>query len=217
MGASRSHACREHGAGSPNGARGMRCEALALARRTETGFVARYGFVRYADYLSDRYPREGACELGVCRSRRAEAEQRAAEQIERIPGRLAALDAELAVCSHYNPMPGEACVFCAGIARRRESLARSLRFYGEILAGLPATRAAMLVFDHCHAHGWVRGLVCMACNNALRGMEHGRVEPIATEAAAMLMHLSKCRDCTRAGRDHDANPGRHGREYDHSP
>jgi hypothetical protein len=57
----------------------------------------------------------------------------------------------------------------------------------------------MLVFDHCHAHGWVRGLVCMACNNALREVEHGWAEPRAAEAGAFLAHLAKCPDCHQPG------------------
>jgi hypothetical protein len=33
--------------------------------------------------------------------------------------------------------------------------------------------ARHLVFDHCHAHGWVRGLVCVPCNNRLMHIETG--------------------------------------------
>ena len=54
----------------------------------------------------------------------------------------------------------------------------------------------MLVFDHCHAHGWVRGLICMACNNALIGLDHGRGSVHrGAELAALLAYLGNCPDC----------------------
>ena len=36
----------------------------------------------------------------------------------------------------------------------------------------PSGRRAMLVFDYSHARGQARGLICMASNNALIGLEH---------------------------------------------
>lgn len=164
-----------------------------------TGFVARYGLVRYADYLGDRYPREGPCELGVCRIRRAEDMQRAAQHSawlrEYIPRELAGLDALLA-----GPIADPR--LAAAHARRRDRLALQLRRMDEVPAEPPpATRAAVLVFDHCHVHGWVRGIVCMACNNALGNQELRDVylakqrDGGSAEAAAMLVYLVKCPDC----------------------
>ena len=102
---------------------------LPLPARART-FIERHGLVRYARGLGARYPREGPCEIGICR----------------------AYDIEV--------------------------------------------KASRLVFDHCHAHGWVRGLVCVPCNNRLMHIETGlRPEPPEWQHPALAAHLMKCPEC----------------------
>jgi hypothetical protein len=56
--------------------------------------------------------------------------------------------------------------------------------------------AGCLVFDHCHAHGWVRGLVCVPCNNRLMHIETGlRPDPPEWQHPALAAHLVKCPEC----------------------
>lgn len=42
----------------------------------------------------------------------------------------------------------------------------------EICGGPPGGKP-MLLFDHCHAHGWVRGLICNYCNDHVGFIENG--------------------------------------------
>jgi hypothetical protein len=49
------------------------------------------------------------------------------------------------------------------------------------------------VFDHCHAHGWVRGITCQPCNVMLPSAETGEV--ITPRQAN---HLANCPDCPHA-------------------
>ncbi|MGH3278121.1 MAG: endonuclease domain-containing protein [Trebonia sp.] len=110
---------------------------MRTATRTTTdgppghrSFTERHGLVRYARGLGASYPREGPCEVGICRA------------------------------------------------------------YGmEVEAG-------RLVFDHCHAHGWVRGLVCVPCNNRLMHVETGLGPPLPEwQLPALAAHLMKCPEC----------------------
>lgn len=29
------------------------------------------------------------------------------------------------------------------------------------------------IFDHCHSHGWIRGLICRSCNQIMNEVDHG--------------------------------------------
>lgn len=59
----------------------------------------------------------------------------------------------------------------------------------------PAPASIRLNFDHCHAHGWIRGRLCTRCNTEMSlsvrmGLERSRRAP------QYLAHLAKCPDCT---------------------
>lgn len=52
-----------------------------------------------------------------------------------------------------------------------------------------------LMFDHCHAHGWVRGLLCLGCNNDMVLYDKSVGRPrFASRCAA---HARRCPDCAR--------------------
>lgn len=51
----------------------------------------------------------------------------------------------------------------------------------------------LLVFDHCHAHGWIRGRTCQPCNMLLPAAETGIV---VTDVQAG--HLANCPECPAA-------------------
>ena len=55
------------------------------------------------------------------------------------------------------------------------------------------TERTDIVFDHCHAHGWIRGRVCQPCNLMLVMAETGTV--IVPRQAG---HLANCPDCPDA-------------------
>jgi hypothetical protein len=38
----------------------------------------------------------------------------------------------------------------------------------------PPSGKPVLLFDHCHAHGWIRGLICNWCNDRAGYVENGR-------------------------------------------
>lgn len=64
------------------------------------------------------------------------------------------------------------------------------------LATCPGCRGAgsppsFFEFDHCHVHGWVRGVVCQSCNQVLRGIDEGWRPAEASYAE----HRAKCPDC----------------------
>lgn len=75
--------------------------------------------------------------------------------------------------------------------------------YGEHPSVLPGTScetcgSARLrpVTDHCHEHGWVRGLVCPRCNNLMAYVDR-RVAPKVESAllAALVALWQRCPDC----------------------
>lgn len=52
--------------------------------------------------------------------------------------------------------------------------------------------------DHCHKHGYVRGLVCRRCNIRMRDVDQGRMaRTVQAEAdrSALVDHWHKCPDC----------------------
>ena len=40
------------------------------------------------------------------------------------------------------------------------------------ICGYPPSGKPMLVFDHCHEHGWIRGLICNYCNDQVGWIEN---------------------------------------------
>lgn len=56
----------------------------------------------------------------------------------------------------------------------------------------------VLMFDHCHAHGWVRGMLCLGCNNAMVLYDKGsrRWRPGWQERYAA--HAAACPGCLAA-------------------
>lgn len=56
--------------------------------------------------------------------------------------------------------------------------------------------AETLVRDHCHEHGWVRGVVCRSCNFKLGHIDQGFMPraPGETVTALLAVHNS-CPDC----------------------
>lgn len=70
-----------------------------------------------------------------------------------------------------------------------------------------------LVFDHCHEHGWIRGIICASCNGKMRDvdlrMEYTQVHILCSHGDSVIeielptpaynRHWEKCPDCFNAG------------------
>ena len=50
-------------------------------------------------------------------------------------------------------------------------------------------------FDHCHVHGWVRGILCGPCNTQMQGVDAGKI-PLASP---YVEHWRRCPDCLKIG------------------
>ena len=53
----------------------------------------------------------------------------------------------------------------------------------------------VLMFDHCHAHGWVRGLLCLGCNNDMVLFDKGLP---AASSPRRTAYARNCPDCCYA-------------------
>ena len=54
----------------------------------------------------------------------------------------------------------------------------------------------ILLFDHCHAHGWIRGLVCNWCNDEIGFYENGREPSLGYRYLdRILKFLRNCPGC----------------------
>lgn len=68
---------------------------------------------------------------------------------------------------------------------------------------LCAGRSTALVIDHCHAHGYARGMLCGKCNSRLGRLDSGAIVPDTRET----FYLSNCPECRKAESidSHDAH------------
>lgn len=78
--------------------------------------------------------------------------------------------------------------------------------YGEHARIAPGTACLMCrtqperpVMDHCHEHGWTRGVLCMRCNALMASVDR-RVMPSAnrltgTVPTEAIAHAHRCPDC----------------------
>jgi len=86
-----------------------------------------------------------------------------------------------------------------GLVRYKPTLGRKYPRDGLCeVCNRPPTRAKpILLFDHCHLHGWVRGLVCSMCNDGLGFLENGRElkNVYATLATRLAKFRLNCPDC----------------------
>jgi hypothetical protein len=76
--------------------------------------------------------------------------------------------------------------------------------YGSGLPALPRPRWCEICkspdhvayqLDHCHAHGWVRGVLCSVCNRQMRNVDAGRM-PLMSP---WMEHWNRCPDCLKIG------------------
>lgn len=63
----------------------------------------------------------------------------------------------------------------------------------------------MLVTDHCHQHGWVRGTLCQQCNFYMSNLDKGKptiaggLSRLRERMLALAQHWLKCPDCCSSG------------------
>lgn len=60
-------------------------------------------------------------------------------------------------------------------------------------------------YDHCHAHGWVRGVLCHSCNNRMKAVDEAMTKLAYGELAKLrgkpgdhgklFQHWMRCPDC----------------------
>lgn len=184
----------------------------------ESTFIGRHGLVAYNEHLT--YPRLGPCELGICLARAEADAARAARELaeaearaEQARQRTAALAARRARLDAWRPRLDStksrkrrellANTYARRTAtyRQREaedSLRRTQRYAGHTIRDLKRVRGARLIFDHCHAHGWVRGLVCLSCNVRLGSADAFAPLPYKltpAEVAAFADYRARCPEC----------------------
>lgn len=72
---------------------------------------------------------------------------------------------------HPKATDGEPCIICQDDSRRN-------------------------VIDHCHAHGWVRGVLCFSCNSKM-GLVDLMITPRGSNelVADLANHVSRCHEC----------------------
>jgi hypothetical protein len=58
----------------------------------------------------------------------------------------------------------------------------------------PFALSPFYVFDHCHTHGWVRGILCLPCNSRMGFVDRG--EP---QDARLVAHRLTCPNCAEPG------------------
>jgi hypothetical protein len=168
-----------------------RCEYEQFA---DTGtFIEKFGYVQYQGKLP--YPRTGSCEVLGC-------------GIHKTFGSL--IDRALFVGNleqAYAPFlpldidtPAEQIEYFLEIGLRRKQY-------------LDKQKKPGFVFDHCHAHGWIRGIVCASCNGKMRNVDlrmdytekYIRVQPdsslieIELPTPSYAGHWEKCPDCRMNG------------------
>lgn len=60
-------------------------------------------------------------------------------------------------------------------------------------------------YDHCHTHGWVRGVLCYSCNNRMKAVDEAMTKQAYSELAKLrgkpgdhgklFRHWMRCPDC----------------------
>jgi hypothetical protein len=58
------------------------------------------------------------------------------------------------------------------------------------------------VRDHCHRHGWERGVLCNYCNGLMQSIDRGALPGryfSRAEARSYVLHWLKCPDCRTVG------------------
>jgi len=57
-----------------------------------------------------------------------------------------------------------------------------------------STGAPKAVTDHCHRHGWVRGIACPRCNSHMTLIDRG-IAPSGGDLVALIAFARRCPDC----------------------
>lgn len=98
---------------------------------------------------------------------------------------------------HY-PRDGS-CEICGRSAAELAADAKALGY-------APKAWLARLVFDHCHKHLIVRGLLCTACNTDMGAYDKSRYVRWGEERRPLMAaHARKCPGCTPSGETRSGN------------
>jgi hypothetical protein len=147
-----------------------------------TTFIEQYGLVQFTRGSFTKYPVTGPCEVINCAEyRRRGAEEWAEETLRRLSAYLADFTemVELGILTESAVRP------IGDIVREKSSVNKR-------------PRANPYVLDHCHRHGWIRGVICRSCNVApplceTTGDYVDRRRVIGQPD--YWSHLMKCPDC----------------------
>ena len=73
--------------------------------------------------------------------------------------------------------------------------------------------SAMLGLDHCHAHGWARGVLCMRCNQYIGSIDRQLTPRVSEDHFAALVAVrNRCPGCRPLKAADLERPGRRERE-----
>lgn len=166
----------------------------SIQNRDGDTFIERYGYVQYRDRLP--YPRVGPCEVLGCGIHKIYSDMLYGRH-----GKQEDPYGAFYIDEHIDQWTDDQIRRFLEIGLRWEK--RKQERAGK----------SGLVFDHCHEHGWIRGIICASCNGKMRDVDlrmdytqiHMLTFPdestieVEMPTPAYNRHWEKCPDCNKAG------------------
>jgi hypothetical protein len=145
----------------------------------KTSFIERHGLIQYDVNINRYYPYLFSCDMKACiyfeKQEAAYAKQRIKEIAREINNPEYRRDSAIDYLSYIQQMHD----------------------YYINLINTQSTRSRHFYFDHCHIHGWIRGEICVSCNNVLGYIDNKRKihNPRGYPFDVINKYISNCPGC----------------------